>query len=136
MKFEETLPALREGKKVRRKDSSWINFYDCIYVNWVGKVMPNRAYFEDYTLDTEDLDADDWEVVEEKKKVKLRDLKTQEQLEKWKERNCEGSKCKDCVFNQNKVNCIYVAYCWIKDKSIFSDKFLDQEIEIEVEEND
>ncbi len=133
MKFEETLPALREGKKVRRKDSSWINFYDCIYVNWVGKVMPNCAYFEDYTLDTEDLDADDWEVVEEKKKVKLRDL-TPEQMQKWKDTNCIGNKCNDCVFNKGK--CVYLAYCLIKDKSIFSDKFLDQEIEIEVEEND
>ena len=74
IKFEEVLPALREGIKVRRKDSSWIGYYECIYVNRVGYVIPNRAYFDDYTLNTEDLNADDWEIIREPKKVKLRDL--------------------------------------------------------------
>ena len=131
MKFEEGLPALRTGKKIRRKGNS-PDYYICLEDNVLKAFIP---YFNRLTgeikLMSRDLLADDWEVVEEKNKVRLRDLTTQEQLEKWKERNCEGSKCKDCVFNQNKVNCIYVAYCWIKDKSIFSDKFLDQEVEIE-----
>ena len=125
MTFEEVLPALREGKKIRK--ASW----------WEGhyfKLASDGIVDQDgksFTFGKDDLCCSDWEVVKETKKVKLRDLTTQEQLEKWKERNCEGSKCKDCVFNQNKVNCIYIAYCWIKDKSIFSDKFLDQEVEIE-----
>ena len=130
MKFEEVIPALREGKKIRRKDLGRIEYYQYIYVNYSGNLAPGGINFAGYPLKMSDFEADDWEIVKEPKKVKLRYL-TQEQLEKWKERNCEGSKCKDCVFNQNKVNCIYVAYCWIKDKSVFSDKFLDQEIEIE-----
>lgn len=130
MKFEEIIPALREGKKVRRKDHSWINFYDCIYVNWVGKVMPNRAYFEDYTLDTEDLDADDWEVVEEKKKVKLRDL-TEEQYKNWYENNCYKVECEDCIFCN--VYCRWANDCRANQKDLYSDKFLDQEIGVEDE---
>ena len=137
MTFEEVLPALKEGKKIRRKDIVWENNYGFIFIknSKIIFIKGSEIIFHSfdnkkYVLDEEDLNADDWEIVNKKKKVKLRDL-TPEQFKKWKERNCEGDKCKDCVFNQNKVNCIYVAYCWIKDKSIFSDKFLDQEIEIE-----
>ena len=116
MKFEEVLSALREGKKIIRK--VW------------HPIEELSSNMQKEIVKISDLLADDWEVVKTPKKVKLRDL-TQEQLGKWKERNCDGNKCKDCVFNQNKVNCIYVAYCWIKDKSVFSDKFLDQEVEID-----
>ena len=135
MKLEEALPALREGKKIRRKDPSWINFYDCIYVNCVGKVMPNRAYFEDYTLDTEDLDADDWEIVEETKKVKLRDL-TWEQYTEWVENHCQeyNEYCDKCPFQ--KVKCENDGgqnSLWINNKDLYSDKFLDKEVEIEEE---
>jgi hypothetical protein len=124
MKFEEILPALREGIKVRRK--SW-NKRNYIVVAKDNLIVDENDYAIPFCID--DFSADDWEIV---KRVKLRDL-TEEQFKKWHERNCEGNKCKDCVFNQNKVNCIYVAYCWIKDKSVFSNKFLDQEIEIQEE---
>lgn len=130
MKFEEVLPALREGKKItcsiiKNRGYHYIYYFDgTIFCDSGGGCL--------YLTDKAIIEIDDWEIVEEPKKVKLRDL-TQEQLGKWKERNCEDNKCKDCVFNQNKVNCIYVAYCWIKDKSVFSDKFLDQEIKIEEE---
>lgn len=133
MKFEEVLPALREGKKIRRKDSSWINYYECIYVNRVGNVIPNRAYFDDYILETKDLDADDWEIVEEKKKVKLRDL-TEEQFKKWVLKNCVNydGNCKGCPFQRVQCNSSPSAnYWWIRNKDLYSDKFLDQEVEIE-----
>ena len=127
MKFEEVLPALREGKKIT---CSIIKNSGCHYIYYFdGTIFCDSGGGCLYLTDKAIIEIDDWEIVEEPKKVKLRDL-TQEQLGKWKERNCEGNKCKDCVFNQNKVNCIYVAYCWIKDKSVFSDKFLDQEVEI------
>ena len=127
MRFEEVLPALREDKKITNEHIKKCG-YQYIYYRDRTIFEKNGGYW--HLTDEDIVEIDDWEIVKEKKKVKLRDL-TQEQLKKWKERNCEGSTCKDCVFNQNKVNCIYVAYCWIKDKSIFSDKFLDQEVEIE-----
>ena len=116
MKFEEILPALREGKKIRRASSK------------LGITFTKDEFFR---LDSVDLlQADDWEIVKEPKKVKLRDL-TEEQYEKWQQTNCGGfDKCNDCVFNG--VNCNNIsAHCWVKDKSLFSDKFLDQEVEIE-----
>lgn len=126
MKFEEILPALKAGKKIRRKcwgKEVYIKTHDFFVV---GQIITEDNI--DYALTVMDLEADDWEVIKEPKKVKLRDL-TKEQLEKWRRTNCIGDKCHDCIFN--KVGCIYVAYCWIKDKSLFSDKFLNQEVEIE-----
>lgn len=66
-------------------------------------------------------------------KIKLRDL-TEEQYEEWKEQNCcEKISCEECIFNF--VNCICgYQKCWIKNKDLFNDKFLNQEIEIGVED--
>ena len=33
MKFEEVLPALREGKKIRRKDIGWENYYGFLFIS-------------------------------------------------------------------------------------------------------
>ena len=81
MKFEEIIPALRAGKKVKQKH--WKDVY--LHINSSGlcelsgrNVDHTLMYCKISSL----LENDDWEVVEEKKKVKLRDLKTQEQLEK------------------------------------------------------
>ena len=64
-------------------------------------------------------------------KIKLRDL-TEEQYKEWKEQNCcEKISCEECIFNF--VNCICgYQKCWIKNKDLFNDKFLDQEVEIEI----
>ena len=64
------------------------------------------------------------------KKKKLRDL-TFEEYEKWKEKNCKiESDCEKCIFN--KVSCQkYGNRCWVNNKSLYSDAFLDQEIEVE-----
>ena len=66
-----------------------------------------------------------------KKKIKLRDL-TPEQYSKYKEGGCgcNGS-YNECVFGS--VNCVSASKsCWVFHKDLYSDKFLDQEIEIEI----
>lgn len=65
-------------------------------------------------------------------KVKLRDL-TKEQYKKWELQNCRvGAICEECIFSF--ANCICEHNkCWIKNKDLLSDKFLNQEIEVEGE---
>ena len=123
MKFEEVLPALREGKRIKR--NTWPCYKYC-YVKDNHIVNQNG---ELYVFGVEaDILQDDWEIVKEPKKVKLRDL-TEEQLERY----CDATRgriCSECVFRY--VNCeICTSSCWIKHKDLYSDKFLDQEIEIE-----
>ena len=128
MKFEEVIPALKAGKKIRR--NSWCKD-TYIYINSYGKFETQSGRPFEIILDClYDLEKDNWEIVKGKKKVKLRDL-TKEQYIKWERKNCNSYKCNDCIFN--KVNCFSNGHCWIKDKSLFSDKFLDQEVEIEEE---
>lgn len=123
MKFEEVLPALLDGKKIRRK--SWVS-RNCIFIK-------NNEIIDDFNrrlaISVEGFKANDWEIV--KKKVKLRDL-TEEQYDEWSKVNCEGASeknCKRCPFS--KVACAsYVEECWLHNKDLYSDKFLDQEVEI------
>lgn len=127
MKFEEVLPALREGIKVRRK--SW-NKRNYIVVKKDNLIVDENDYAIPFTLD--DFYADDWEIVKEKKKVKLRDL-TEEQFNKWILKNCDNydDKCEGCPFQ--KVYCDRnpnIDDWWIRNKDLYSDKFLDQEVEI------
>ena len=66
---------------------------------------------------------------EEKKKIKLKDL-TLEQYKKWEDKNCLNMDCKDCNFY--KVSCDdRKDDCWINNKDLYNEKFLNQEIEIE-----
>lgn len=62
---------------------------------------------------------------------KLRDL-TEDEYRKYVETHCDGNSCSDeCIFGI--VTCSYHNNrSWIKNKDLFSDKFLNQEIEIEV----
>lgn len=64
-------------------------------------------------------------------KKKLRDL-TEDEYRKYVETHCGGNSCSDeCIFGI--VTCSYHnKHNWIKNKDLFSDKFLNQEIEIEV----
>ena len=64
-------------------------------------------------------------------KKKLRDL-TEDEYKKYVETHCDGNSCSDeCIFGI--VTCSYHNnHSWIKNKDLFSDKFLNQEIEIEV----
>lgn len=72
-------------------------------------------------------------------KKKLKDL-TFEEYKDWKEENCMGKDCSRCAFGC--VNCSWFPdeytcggdggdTCWINNKGSYSDKFLNQEIEIE-----
>lgn len=64
-------------------------------------------------------------------KKKLKDIS----LEEFKVRsikNCKQLSCEKCVFS--KVCCDeFSSDCWINNKDIYSDKFLNQEIEIETD---
>lgn len=67
-------------------------------------------------------------------KKKLRDL-TFEEYKNWKFENCIGKDCARCAFGC--VNCSWVDEdtcggdtCWINNKDSYSDKFLNQEINI------
>ena len=63
-----------------------------------------------------------------KKKKKLRDL-TVEEYKKWLDNYHEnGYSCKGCIFSG--TDCT-IRYGWINHKDLYSDKFLDQEIEVE-----
>lgn len=68
---------------------------------------------------------------EEKKKIKLKDL-TPEQYKKWCKDNCSDTKCTSCIFY--KVSCgDWREDCWITNKDVYNEKFLNQELEIEEE---
>ena len=126
MKFEEVLPALKAGKKIRRR--TWCKD-TYIYINYCGRIVTQSGSHYDIILNgLYDLKHDGWEIVKEKKKVKLRDL-TGEQYCRWlKNHNC--SSCEDCLFKI--VECGYTNQrCWLDNKEIYNDKFLDQEIEVE-----
>ena len=148
MKFEEVLPALREGKKIRRK-TYLPGYYICLEGKVIKGFLPDSICLK-FTHDMifsmqmeilaramqHGLLADDWEIVEEKKKVKLRDL-TEKQYQKWFNANCPTQNkdktiddCLKCIFHDVVCNAL-ISRCWSNHKDLYSDKFLDQEIEIE-----
>ena len=62
------------------------------------------------------------------KKKKLRDL-TPEEWDKWQRKNCDN--CNKCAFNIVSCSCSYEKRSWVNNKDLYSDKFLEQEIEVE-----
>lgn len=70
----------------------------------------------------------EWQIVKLPKKKKLRDL-TEEEYDKWKDVNCSKIACKECPFNNVACN-ISNTSCWVNHKDLYSDKFLDQEVEV------
>lgn len=68
-----------------------------------------------------------YKIIKLPKKKKLRDL-TVEEYGKWHYKNCRG-KCSKCLFCN--VYCSEAIDDWIHHKDLYSDKFLDQEIEVE-----
>lgn len=130
MKFEEILPALRAGKKVMSYS------IDCEYIYYSpedGELYTDKGC-KITLLTSYVIKLDDWEIVKEKKKVKLRDL-TKEQYEEWVEQNCiwmcdDG--CRRCPFRKVKCDNRYMADdVRYLNKNLYSDKFLNREIEIE-----
>ena len=66
-----------------------------------------------------------------KKLIKLRDL-TPEQWDNWVDNNCNLKvDCENCPIYRANCDSSEDENCWINNKDIYSDKFLDQEIEIE-----
>lgn len=124
MKFEGVISALRDGKKLTNsiiKNSG----YKYIYYKG-GTIFNNKGGYRHLT-DKEIVEIDDsWEIVKETKKVKLRNL-TWEQYIKWRKNNCCINLCgSSCPFKS--INC---AIGWHNYKEMYSDKFLDQEIEVD-----
>jgi len=68
------------------------------------------------------------EIVKLPKKKKLRDW-TIEDLKKWTNVNCRELTCDGCLF-RNVFCSTYGIRVWIKHKDLYSDKFLDQEVEV------
>ena len=128
MKFEEVLPALRKGKKIRK--IFWWNDHYIIW-NEDNEIVASDTG-KTCVFGKEDFTCADWEIVEEKKKVKLRDL-TQEQYRTFVDSECRNKKtCNGCLFYYiNCSICDKVDKCWINHKDLYSDKFLDQEVEID-----
>ncbi len=60
------------------------------------------------------------------KTKKLRDL-TEEEWDKWRQKNCNN--CDKCIFRY--LMCGSYRESWIHNKDLYSDKFLDQEIEVD-----
>lgn len=64
----------------------------------------------------------------EPKKKKLRDL-TMEEYDKWLDKNCKNNICDKCIFNN--VVCSNADCSWVFHKYLYSDAFLNKEIEVE-----
>lgn len=69
MTFEEVLPALREGKKIRRTDKCWQDIFGYVFYNneKMGLLYsePNAKEYFRYDFDETDLFSTDWEIVKE-----------------------------------------------------------------------
>ena len=76
MKFEKVIPALSAGKKIRR--TKWKEDV-CISIEGEPDHYVRYNFGSVFNFNKSDFESDDWEIVKEKKKVKLRDL-TKEQL--------------------------------------------------------
>ena len=63
-------------------------------------------------------------------KKKLRDL-TPEVFDKWRDKNCNCLNCDICVFANVSCYRSFEKESWVNHKNIYSDAFLDQEIEVE-----
>lgn len=69
----------------------------------------------------------EWQIVKLPKKKKLRDW-TMDDFKKWEDVNCKGV-CDDCPFTNVHCNDNAKRF-WMNHKDLFSDKFLDQEVEV------
>mgnify|MGYP006791915387 CR=1 FL=1 len=105
----------------------------CLTGNLTGYVFDERG--EDYESIVEWLlrealinPEDIIKLPKKKKKKKFRDL-TEEEYKKWINKNCNNTPCDSCNFNN--VACNMGIRSWIHHKDLYSDKFLDQEIEVE-----
>ena len=63
---------------------------------------------------------------------KLRDV-TKEEFKEWCKNNCTAKACSQCLFCNVECETSHNS-CWVKHKDLYSDKFLDQTIEVETPE--
>lgn len=68
-------------------------------------------------------------------KKKIREI-TKEEFEIWKNYNCKtyDLHCTGCPFRASECGFVGLRFPWYESKEMFSDKFLDQEIDITVPE--
>lgn len=93
--------------------------------NLIVRYNDNRSS----TIGLADLLNGNYKIIKLPKTKKLKDL-TYDEMCKWKEKNCTSIICDNsCLFY--KVICTCTNNCWVKHKDLYSDKFLDQEIEVE-----
>ena len=105
-------------------------YKDSIFViddNLVGCKVPYNRDFNYYKWLTYIL-INPERVIKLPKKKKLRDL-TKEEWDKWKDKKCIDTKCSECIFCN--VTCCNNSDCWINHKYLYSDAFLNREIEVE-----
>lgn len=127
MRFEEVLPALREGKKVRRKVWGWLQFIR-FEPNDLFKLVDEEGHHVALSIDLFEID---WEVVTERKKIKLRDISSEKLVKNISKRLCTRFSCEDCPLSFVKKSKNVSCNEWARCKDLYSDKFLDQEIEVE-----
>lgn len=60
-------------------------------------------------------------------KKKLRDLSVEE-FQEWVYKNCRTADCEKCLFRN--VRCGFLSQSWVNHKDMYSNKFLDQEVDI------
>lgn len=63
MKFEEALPLLKDGKKIRRKFWYSKEYIKISSLSYWGKVVDEG--YNDYSFTVADLTKDDWEIMED-----------------------------------------------------------------------
>lgn len=66
-------------------------------------------------------------------KIKLRDITIDDLRRFKKDVCCDLKECKSCPLKNANCN-THSEYCWVYNKEMFSETFLDQEIEIEIED--
>jgi hypothetical protein len=108
--------------KVNKEDTCYNNINRYSSINWYKKYKYKIYEFEDIDFEEEK---------KMKRKIKLRDM-TKEDFAKWKEKKCVKISCKDCVFCKAPCTEPNDEDSWINNKDLYSDKFLDQEVEIDI----
>lgn len=105
--------------------------FDAVYI--IDEELIVRVYTKERTavisgFNIFDILNDSVKIIKPPKKKKLRDI-TFKEYGQWKEKHCKGG-CITCLFRY--IDCdIDMDSCWINNKDLYSDKFLDQEIEVE-----
>ncbi len=109
-------------------------YYLDIYLN-IYDVDGEYVYPEDFNIKTILLEGITTDIKPKPQKKRLRDW-SYEEFEKYRSIKCKKdcSTCDECVFKN--VNCHLGDNCWVLRKDVFSDNFLDQVIEIPLEEEE